>query len=88
MIDWDKIRTYRYSTEAAPEHWPRGIKPISSEGLSLFGIDPASGKLYWDGQEVATVLKLAAVERCLAFIGTFSALGMFILKLGEAKKWW
>jgi hypothetical protein len=49
---WDDIRALRYSLNDPPPNWPSGVRPISQDGAALFGIDPASNKLYWDGKEV------------------------------------
>ena len=40
-----------------PADWPKGIRPISLEGTSLFGLDP-KGRLYWDGEEIVVTRKL------------------------------
>jgi ABC transporter substrate binding protein len=49
---WDEIRAFRYSTVAPPPGWPDNVRPISIDGVTLFGIDPATNKLYWDGREI------------------------------------
>jgi hypothetical protein len=49
---WDEIRAVRYSTMAPPPEWPSSVRPISINGVSLFGIDPATNKVYWDGKEI------------------------------------
>jgi hypothetical protein len=88
MINWEMIRVHRYATEDPPDNWPKGVKPISMEGLTLFGVDPTSGKLYWDGQEVATRIKFGWIERSIAIVGVASAFGTFVLKLGATVHWW
>jgi hypothetical protein len=35
-----------------PAEWPDSVRPISIEGVSLLGIDPATNQLYWDGEQV------------------------------------
>jgi hypothetical protein len=32
--------------------WPKGVQPISIEGLDLLGIDVECGRLYWNGREL------------------------------------
>ena len=61
-----------------PPEWPDGVRPISIEGVSLFGINPETNKLYWDGKEVVVRdrVRLGNLERILAVfvaIGTFGA---------------
>ena len=36
----------------APAHWPKGVRPISLEGLSYLGV-ASDGYLYWDGRPIA-----------------------------------
>ena len=54
---WEKIRRIKWSYEPPPDDWPKGIRPISLEGTSLFGLDP-KGRLYWDGEEIVVTRKL------------------------------
>ena len=49
---WDDIRSFRYSTMDPPPNWPSGVRPISQEGMALFGIDPTTNRLFWDGKEI------------------------------------
>ena len=44
---WQEIRAVRYSPMTPPPEWPDGVRPISIEGVSLFGINPETNKLYW-----------------------------------------
>jgi hypothetical protein len=73
---WDEIRAFRYSTVAPPPGWPDNVRPISIDGVTLFGIDPATNKLYWDGREIVVRdrLRLGGWANFLAIlvaIGTF-----------------
>ena len=51
-IDWDRIRKNFVAQVPPPPGWPKSVRPISTEGVSLHGIDPATNKLYWDGKEI------------------------------------
>ena len=42
---WQEIRAVRYSPMTPPPEWPDGVRPISIEGVSLFGINPETNKL-------------------------------------------
>jgi hypothetical protein len=35
---WQEIRAARYSIMTPPPEWPAGVRPISIDGVSLFGI--------------------------------------------------
>jgi hypothetical protein len=58
--------------------WPKGVKRLLAADLLLFGRD-ADNTLYWKGQKVQTVTRLAPYERWLAgivtFLATLAALG-------------
>ena len=49
VINWENMRRNRYAIDEPPPEWPKGVRAISTEGLSLFGIDH-KGALYWDGE--------------------------------------
>ena len=49
---WQEIRAARYSTVAPPPEWPAGVRPISIDGVTLFGINHETNKLYWDGRVI------------------------------------
>src|SRR5215831_10063932 len=53
MADWKNIRAHKISTER-PDDWPQGVRAITQQGLVLFGINEATGQLYWDGSQVRT----------------------------------
>ena len=58
-MDWAQIRATKMAPESPPE-WPGGVKAISLNGLTLFGIHEKTGRLYWDGIEVITRDRWAA----------------------------
>jgi hypothetical protein len=86
---WDEIRAVRYSTMSPPPEWPSGVRPISIDGVTLFGIDPATNKLYWDGREIVVRdrLRLGGWENFLAILVATGAFGSFIVELGNALNW-
>jgi len=51
MVDWDNIQKHKMSDEK-PDNWPKDVRAISIDGVSLFGINEKTGRLYWDGKEV------------------------------------
>jgi hypothetical protein len=88
---WQEIRAVRYSTVSPPPEWPVGVRPISIEGLSLLGIDPATNQLYWDGKQVALrdhVVTLGGFERVLVALAAIGTFGAFIVELGNVLNWW
>jgi hypothetical protein len=84
------IRAVRYSPLTPPPEWPSNVRPISMEGVSLLGIDPATNKLYWDGKEVVVRdrLRLGGWANFLAILVAIGAFGSFIVELGNALNWW
>jgi hypothetical protein len=89
-MDWSNIRAKRLSPERPPE-WPTDVKAISIEGLSLFGIEPSTNKLFWDGREIVLrdrVVTLGGLERFLIALAAVGTFGMFIVELGNVLNWW
>jgi hypothetical protein len=88
--NWNDIRAVRYSPLTPPPEWPSNVRPISMEGVSLLGIDPATNKLYWDGKEVVVRdrLRLGGWANFLAILVAIGAFGSFIVELGNALNWW
>ena len=86
---WDEIRGVRYSPLTPPPEWPSNVRPISMEGVSLLGIDPATNKLYWDGKEIVVRdrLRLGGWANFLAILVAIGAFGSFIVELGNALNW-
>jgi len=56
--------------------WPKGVQPISIEGLDLLGINVASGRLYWNGLELVAKNRvcLGGLEIWLAVLATMGTL--------------
>jgi hypothetical protein len=83
---WAGIRALRYSTMAPPPEWPDNVRP---DGVSLFGIDPTTNKLYWDGKEVVVRdrVRLGSLELILAVFVAIGTFGTFIVELGNALNW-
>jgi hypothetical protein len=87
---WQEIRAVRYSPMTPPPEWPSNVRPISTEGVSLLGIDPATNQLYWDGKQVVLrdrVVTLGGFERFLVALAAVGTVGMFIVELGNALSW-
>jgi hypothetical protein len=84
--EWDDIRTHRYSTMAPPPEWPAGVRPISIEGVTLIGIDPATNKLFWDGKEVVVRdrVRLGGWTNFLAILVAVGTFGTSLVELGNA----
>ncbi|WP_404861851.1 hypothetical protein [Georhizobium sp. MAB10] len=87
-IDWDRVRGARYADETPPPDWPSQVKPISINGLQLFGVHAGNGTVYWDGKQIEVVRRLAWPERTLAVIATVSALLAALHPFGETFHWW
>jgi len=64
-MNWDHIRSVRFTKEPTPQDWPEDIRGISIEGVSLLGVHEKTGKLYWDGKEIRTrnMILLGTYER-------------------------
>jgi hypothetical protein len=66
-IDWDHIRRSAFAPSNTPSHWPSDVRPISTEGLTLLGID-RKNNLYWDGELIQTIPTRWKVAALLAFM--------------------
>jgi hypothetical protein len=77
---WEEIYKTKFSDSATPPHWPRTIRGISIHGLALFGLDPANGEVYWDGQKIQTVKVLGKFERLLATLVTVSTIVLALIE--------
>ena len=86
---WQEIRAVRYSPMTPPPEWPAGVRPISIDGVSLFGINPETNKLYWDGKEVVVRdrVRLGSLELILAVLVAIGTFGAFVVELGNALNW-
>ena len=81
QTEWAHLRAHKFSSDQPPTDWPSGIKPISIEGLSLFGINAKTGRLHWDGEKVETEFSLSARDRFLGMIVAASTASMAIVDL-------
>jgi hypothetical protein len=61
MADWRHIRAHKISSER-PNDWPQGVRGISQEGLSLLGINEATGQLYCPGMDFLFCLMAPRVQ--------------------------
>lgn len=73
-INWERMRTTAFADTETPADWPRDVRPISFNGLALFGIDDQR-QLYWNGRpvEIKKLLGLTAWQRLGAVLVTLSA---------------
>jgi hypothetical protein len=71
-----------------PPEWPSNVRPISTEGISLLGIEPATKKLYWDGREIVVRdrLRLGGWANFLAILVAIGTFGSFIVELVFTKQ--
>jgi hypothetical protein len=86
---WDDIRAIRFSKTDPPPDWPFGVRPISLEGLGLFGIVPATNKLFWDGREVVLRhrIRLSWWQGFLVIVAAFGTFRTFLVEASQAG-WW
>ena len=79
-LDWDEIRRSAFADCYTPNHWPKDVKPISSNGTALLGVSEDSERLYWDGKllQIKRRLSLTRFQTLIAFAG---ALGAFLAGL-------
>ena len=61
-MDWDAVRKSKWAPEPGPPEWPRHVRPISMEGLSLFEIGPDDGALYFDGRRIVFTRELKLTD--------------------------
>lgn len=63
------------STAARPDGWPKGVRPISVDGLGHMGVGD-DGTLYWDGKpiQVARRFDLSFWQKTGAVLTVFAAL--------------
>jgi hypothetical protein len=47
----EHLRQNKFAPGTPPAGWPKGVRQISMEGLSLLGLDE-KGRLYFDGAEI------------------------------------
>jgi hypothetical protein len=73
-IDWEQIQKVKYAPDQPPMEWPTGVRPISLQGLTLFGIGP-DDRLYWDGHaiKVERTVSLNWWQNLLAVMTAFGA---------------
>ena len=83
QIDWEHTRTIAYASVEPPSDWPKGVRPISIEGTSLFGLD-GSNRLYWDGEAVVVkrMLDLRWWQTALLVVATIAT----VVQAGAAVK--
>lgn len=67
--DWDRIRANKWAPVETPSNWSPEVRPISQTGLSLFGLDPSTNEILWDGNKLITEKRFTTFERSLAIIG-------------------
>ncbi len=72
-LDWDHVRRIKWANVKPPSDWDQSLRTISLEGLSLLAMDP-KGNLYWDGERLATTLKLSFLQKLGAVIVTLFAI--------------
>lgn len=75
--EWDEILKQPFAEGETPDHWPRQVRAISFNGLSLLGID-RRGRLYWNGTEVKTESRLNWYERVLATLATLGTVSVAV----------
>jgi hypothetical protein len=79
--DWNDTRAVAFSPMVPPAEWPPNVRLISTEGVSLFGIDPATNQLYWDGKQIMLrdhVITLGGFERFFIALAAVGICGIFI----------
>lgn len=82
--DWEKLRAHKWSPVPPPPDWPVHVRPISMNGLGLFGIDSKTHSLHFDGDKLVTERRLARFERLCLGIGTASAFVIALIEIGRA----
>lgn len=79
QMPWTNIKEHKISNAQPPEDWPKGVSPISQDGLALFGIHESTGDIYWDGKRVETKLTLGGKEAWLAWaVGISTVIMAFV----------
>ena len=52
-----------------PEHWPRNIRIIPLDSFDMFGEDPRTHEVYWNGEPIVLKRRFENFERGLAVVG-------------------
>ncbi len=75
MKNYEYIKKTARSSEDAPSHWPKGVVPITMNGLSLLGLDE-DNQPYWDGKPVIIKkkIRLAKWELAASLLADFGVL--------------
>lgn len=69
-VDWDAARRQPFAEAETPDDWPKSVRPLSWNGISLFGVDEKRG-LFWDGKRVKTEIKLGWVATLIGGLIAF-----------------
>jgi hypothetical protein len=75
-----------------PAEWPPNVRPIPTEGVSLFGIDPATNQLYWDASKLFYAILSSPWEAWNKFRQLFRQRGLVTARdaraaAGDADDW-
>lgn len=72
-VDWEAARRQPFAETETPDDWPKSVRPLSWNGISLFGVDETRG-LFWDGKKVKTDVRLGWAATVLAGLIALSTL--------------
>jgi len=70
-----------------PAEWPPNVRPISTEGVSLLGIDPATNQLYWDGKQIVLRDRIVTLGRFERFFVAITAIGICSIFITDLLFW-
>jgi len=85
-IDWSRVQAKKISNER-PDGWPEGVRAISQDGLTLFGVEEGTGELFWDGKRVETRTRLSLTRPQRRYAGAIMA-ATVVAALGAAVQGW
>ena len=73
--DWNDTRAVAFSPMAPPAEWPPNARPISTEGVSLFGIDPATNSSIGTASKLCYAIVSSRWEASNVFLSRLQPLG-------------
>jgi hypothetical protein len=81
-MTFDERYPHARTTEAPPPHWPKGVRPVSIDGMGLLGVGD-DGHVYWDGRQIrtGTRIQLSGIQASFAIAAAVAVVTVATLDL-------